>query len=244
MSSGYLSEAFVSFQGEGVHVGRRHLFLRFAGCPLRCRYCDTPESLVKTSNFVVRGRTERRLSNPLSVADVLRVGRELVDEAGGAVDGVSLTGGEPLSQSRFLAELLAEWDLGLPALLETSGTMPDRLEGVVDRLDVVSMDVKLPSNTGETPFWNEHREFLGLVAGKVYVKVLVDQDTSDSDVQRAAILVHDVAPSTPLFLQPITGGDGAVSISQARLGTLFDISRAIIADVRVLPQVHKFLKIP
>ena len=243
MSSGYLSEAFVSFQGEGVHVGRRHLFLRFAGCPLRCRYCDTPDSLVRTSDFVVRGRTERRLPNPLSVADVLRVGRELVEEVGGAVDGVALTGGEPLSQSLFLAELLTEWDLGLPTLLETSGTMPDRLDGVLDRLDVVSMDLKLPSNSGETVFWNEHREFLGRVAGKVYVKVLVDEETSDSDVEQAAILVHEIAPSTPVFLQPITAEDGGVSISQGRLGTLFDLSRTFIADVRVLPQVHKMLKI-
>lgn len=234
----------MSFQGEGLHVGRRHLFLRFAGCPLRCRYCDTPESLVRTADFVVRGRAERRLPNPLSASDVLEIAAELVAEVGAAIDGVALTGGEPLSQSQFIAELLSSGDLASPTLLETSGTMPERLDGVVDRVDLVSMDLKLPSNSGETSFWHEHSDFLARVAGKAYVKLLVDQATSDADVRRAATLVREVAPSTPVFLQPITASGGGVTISQDRLGTLFDLSRSIIADVRVLPQVHKMLRIP
>src|SRR5437016_13899338 len=53
--SGNVSEIFVSFQGEGLHAGRRQLFVRFAGCPLRCRYCDTPESLVPVPECRVLG---------------------------------------------------------------------------------------------------------------------------------------------------------------------------------------------
>ena len=49
MRPGYLSEIFVSFQGEGAHVGYRHLFVRLAGCNLRCRYCDTPDSRERTT---------------------------------------------------------------------------------------------------------------------------------------------------------------------------------------------------
>ena len=40
----YLSEVFSSIQGEGLYVGDRHLFVRFAGCNLNCQYCDTPDS--------------------------------------------------------------------------------------------------------------------------------------------------------------------------------------------------------
>src|SRR5262249_61552631 len=65
---GNVSEVFVSLQGEGTHAGRRHLFVRFGGCPLRCRYCDTPESLVPVARCRVYGPDGvRELPNPLLV---------------------------------------------------------------------------------------------------------------------------------------------------------------------------------
>ena len=39
-------EVFASYQGEGLFVGEPETFLRLAGCPLRCRYCDTAHSWV------------------------------------------------------------------------------------------------------------------------------------------------------------------------------------------------------
>jgi len=241
MTLGYLSEAFVSFQGEGLDVGRRHLFLRFAGCPLRCRYCDTPESLVRTPVFEVHGGEERQQSNPVSLRSLLESVRFLL--ARGPVDGTSLTGGEPLAQSRFITQLLRESVVPRPVLLETSGTLPDRLAEVIDAVDVVSMDLKLPSNTGESEFWAVHEEFLRIAAGRVYVKVLVDDETQLDEVGRAARLVEEVAPSTPVFLQPITSSAGRVAISPAALEAAYAALRAETSDVRVLPQTHRFLAI-
>ncbi|MFA5291786.1 MAG: 7-carboxy-7-deazaguanine synthase QueE [Phycisphaerae bacterium] len=36
-----ISEIFYSIQGEGILAGRPSVFIRLAGCPLRCRFCDT-----------------------------------------------------------------------------------------------------------------------------------------------------------------------------------------------------------
>ena len=81
-SAANVSEVFVSFQGEGPHAGRRHLFVRFAGCPLRCRYCDTPESLVPVETCRVLGPDgAHRLPNPLDAATLTREVRALAASA-------------------------------------------------------------------------------------------------------------------------------------------------------------------
>lgn len=242
--SGYVSEVFASFQGEGPRVGERHLFLRLAGCPLRCRYCDTPESLVRTPSCRIdrgEGAGVEIRPNPLTSAAV----RALLEERIAAepfLDAIAVTGGEPLSQAPFLAAILAGERLPVPVLLETSGTQPGRLVEVLDRIDVVSMDVKLPSNSGERDFWREHEAFLTLAARRaLYVKVLVDRGTAVGEVARAAALVAAHAPQAPLYLQPITLAGGGVDVDASLLARFHAVARAQVTHVRILPQTHKML---
>ncbi len=244
MANGYLSEIFLSYQGEGLHAGRRHLFLRLSGCHLRCRYCDTPGSLERSATFLVYGR-DGQISegpNPLAPRQVLAQALPLL-EAGGGADGVAITGGEPLLQADFLAELLADARWPRPRLLETSGTQPEKLAIVLPVIDVVSMDIKLPSNTGEAAFWDAHRRFLTAARGKAYVKILVDDGTAVDEVERAAQLVRCEAPDAPVFVQPISAPSGRVDVSGANLDRFFAAARKHVGDVRVLPQTHKALGI-
>jgi len=243
---GFLSEIFVSFQGEGAHVGRRHLFVRLAGCNIRCRYCDTPDSLERTEGFTIQwnDRTEYR-QNPVRAVDVALVINSLLREAE-PIDAVALTGGEPLTQSEFLAELLGAAQLSVPALLETNGVLPRRLPDVLPLVDIISMDVKLPSNTGEGSFWDEHAEFLERAragAKDIYIKILVDQETKEEDVLQAAMLVARSVPTAPVFLQPIVDERGRCSIDAAKMTQLFIVARGRVPSVRVLPQTHKFMQI-
>jgi 7-carboxy-7-deazaguanine synthase len=239
---GYLSEIFLSFQGEGLCAGRRHLFLRLSGCHLRCRYCDTPGSLERTSTFQVYDRDGRNVvgSNPLTPSDVLALAVPLLEAAGGA-DGVAVTGGEPLLQADFLAELLADARWPRPRLLETSGTLSVKLAAVLPVVDIVSMDIKLPSNTGESPFWDEHGRFLALAGDKAYVKILVDESTVLNEVERAAQLIRREAPGAPVFLQPIASPCGQINLSASSADRFFCAARRHLEDIRVLPQMHKIL---
>jgi 7-carboxy-7-deazaguanine synthase len=241
---GFLSEIFVSFQGEGAHVGRRHLFVRLAGCNLRCRYCDTPDSLERTDGYTVYGpRQAVQHHNPVAAGDLARlVNTLLADEA--AVDAVALTGGEPLTQSEFLASFLRAARLPVPVLLETNGVLPGRLHDVLPLVDIVSMDIKLPSNTGEPSFWTEHAEFMDLARSReLYVKVLVDHGTTMADIERAAALLAPLQPAVPVYLQPIVDTALRPAIDGERLTTLFLALRARVSSVRVLPQTHKLLGI-
>ena len=246
MSVGYVSEIFCSFQGEGVYAGRKHVFLRMAGCNLRCRYCDTPESLVRTKFCRIHGaggRAEGSVPNPLEpgragelIAGILR--RET------GVHALAITGGEPLVQSEFLEELLREAAFKLPVLLETNGVFSERVESLLPWIDIISMDVKLPSNSGEPELWQQHAEFLRCSRAKtVYVKVPVDDGTSDDELERAAELVAEVDPALPFFIQPILSPTAKLEATPDRLRQFYDLATRHLDDVRVLPQAHRFLGI-
>src|SRR5690349_7547266 len=242
-----VSELFVSFQGEGVHAGRRQLFVRFAGCPLRCRYCDTPESLVPVPRCRVVGPDGvRQRPNPLSLA-TLDAEVAALAAASPPLHAVAVTGGEPLSQTDFLARWLAHRPRGLPVLLETAGILPARLERVLPFVGIVSLDLKCPSNTGERARWDEHEACLraAVAAGcETYVKMPVDEHTAVEDVERGAALVARVAPDAALFLTPLTEPTTPRStIDAATLDRLHAVASRLHRDVRVLPQLHKVLGI-
>jgi 7-carboxy-7-deazaguanine synthase len=245
VKSGYISEFFVSFQGEGAEVGRRQLFIRLAGCNLRCRYCDTPDSLERTK-YCAFHRADRRAPeihpNPLTSERAVELARQLL-VAEGPVDGVAVTGGEPLLQADFVAELLRSPELPHPRLLETNGVLPGQLAHVLPQIDIVSMDIKLPSNSGEGAFWEEHEAFLALCSTKAYVKILVDRVTREEEIRRAAALVARRAKSAKVFLQPICDAGGVIDIRPSDLARFYDVARLLVDSVRILPQTHKMVGI-
>ena len=244
---GNVSELFVSFQGEGRHAGRRHLFVRFAGCPLRCRWCDTPDSLVPVETCRVLGPDgEHRLRNPLDVATLAGEVARLVASAP-PLHAVAVTGGEPLAQVDFLAAWLATAPPPVPVLLETAGIQPGRLARVLPWVAIVSLDMKCPSNTGERARWDEHEACVAaaVAAGRdVYVKMPVDGATAPEDVERGARILAAVGPGVPLFLTPLTEPATArFTVDAHALERLHAVASRHVADVRVLPQLHKVLGI-
>jgi len=244
VTAGYLSEMFVSFQGEGAHVGRRHLFVRLAGCNLRCRYCDTPESLTRTAGYTVfSGDGPLRRNNPVTAEEARALIGSMLDREA-PIDAIAFSGGEPLVQSKFLAAILASASFSTPVLLETNGMLPANLQDVLPWVDIVSMDIKLPSNTGEPAFWEEQGEFLDLARDKdLYVKIPVDQATTDAEVERAAAMLALSDPSIPVFMQPIVDSAGNPLTDAESLTRFYLLARRYLSSIRVLPQTHTLLRI-
>lgn len=243
-----VSELFVSFQGEGLHAGRRQLFVRFAGCPLRCRWCDTPESLVPVAECRVWGVDGAHARpNPLA-REALDAEVDALQATSPPLHAIAVTGGEPLAQVDFLVTWLGARADRLPVLLETAGILPGRLERVLPYVAIVSLDIKCPSNTGERPRWDEHEACLRLAeaAGRdVYVKMPVDEGTAPDEVEHGARLAARAGPGAPLFLTPLTPPESStLQISPARLERLHALASRYHPDVRVLPQLHKVLGIP
>jgi organic radical activating enzyme len=240
-----VSEIFSSIQGEGLLTGRRQLFIRLAGCNLGCRYCDTvieagEGCLVETAPG--SGILEL-LPRPITLDTVLGIAADWTGRLPGAHHSFSITGGEPLLQAALLSEWLPALRHTLPIHLETNGTLPEALAQVVDLVDYISMDIKLPSTAGcVEDLWEAHRGFLRVAAGhNASVKIVVAEETPLEEIDRVCGIILEVAPATPLFIQPLSGGDKGSAVSAARLLACQAAAAARLADVRVIPQMHLML---
>jgi organic radical activating enzyme len=126
--------------------------------------------------------------------------------------------------------------------LETNGIRDRPMKQLRDVIDVVSMDLKLPSATGLKPFWDEHERFLAAAEGlSLYGKAVVTADTDEADIITSARLIAKHDRGVPLVIQPATGPHAPpvellIRFQHAAL--------AILEDVRIIPQIHRMLKIP
>jgi organic radical activating enzyme len=238
----FLSEIFVSFQGEGAEVGRKHLFVRFAGCNLRCSYCDTPDSLETTARFTVDWPDGSRIvgSNPVEAGKVAAFVEEVCRQDA-AIDMISLTGGEPLLQHRFISRWLCAHPPPRPCMLETNSTLPAPMAALREHIALVSADLKLPSSSAERGLWDVHRRFLEALRGRpAYVKIPVDEATDPGELSRGARMVAEILPGATLFIQPLTSRqDGRWLIGQTHLQRLLALATAELPSSRFLPQMHK-----
>ena len=240
-----LIELFSSIQGEGLLVGTRQAFLRLSGCNLDCRYCDTDvgvpgECQVETDPG--SGQVET-FENPVSLDTVIDCLGNWQTSLPRAHHSLSITGGEPLIHDHLLRDWLPELRRIMPIYLETNGTLPEALETVVEHCDWVAMDIKLHSQTGERTDWDIHRRFLETASeSRCFVKLVVGEQTPDLELQLAGDLVAGVSQEIPLILQPVTIND-RVALSNRLLLHMQALVAEIHPQVRVIPQVHKFLNV-
>lgn len=243
MKDAYLSSIFQSIQGEGRYIGQRQVFLRFSGCNLSCDYCDTPRSPSKEiEQFCAVKKKESviRLNNPVSAEAVAAT---VADYAQGLnpFHSVSLTGGEPLLQVDFLKELLPL--IRIPKYLETNGTLPDRLEEVIELVDIIAMDYKLPSATKCGDYRNEHSKFLETAMLKdVFVKAVFSKNTTVQEIDDMSSLIASGDESIFLVLQPASPSRGFKSVPTPEQCLSFhSVAKRRLKNVLVIPQSHKVM---
>jgi len=245
MTDVLVSEVFSAIQGEAAHVGRRQVFLRLSGCNIRCWYCDQPEALeLRPGPCRIEqtpGRRDwRKESSPLPLDEVARA----IDRLWRMTPhhSVSVTGGEPLAQSGRLADLLELLD-GKRVHLETNGTLVAGLRRVIDRVDEVSMDIKLASVDGQHVDRETQRRFLELAATRdVAVKIVIGRDTERSELTEAVAMVATTAPRAAVFLQPVTPfGTVTAAPTPEQVLEWQEVALSLHPDVRVVPQTHKLI---
>ena len=213
-------EIFSSIQGEGLYVGQAQTFVRFYGCNIDCRYCDEAWK----NRF-------KEYSAPELIEAIIKENNKVI----------SLTGGEPLLYAGFLKEVLP-WlkKKGFIVYLETNGTLKNKLLKIIDFLDIISMDIKLPSSTGLRAYWKIHASFLKEAAEKkVFVKSVITDKTSIADIKKAVSIIKGVDRDIFFILQPVTINNKMQKIKS--IDRFLDAANSSLNNVRIIPQVHKIL---
>jgi len=245
-SEAQICELFNSIQGEGLYLGERQTFIRFAGCNLSCQYCDTPQALVIPQEFKVEitpGKKDfTKFKNPVRVPQLIDFIRGF-EKPKGINHSLSLTGGEPLLQVDFLKNFIPQMkeEIGLPVYLESNGVLPDHLAEVIDLVEMVSFDIKLPSATGLSPYWKEHQKALEVAYLKeVFVKIVFTRESKAKEMDEAVSLIAEIDEKIPLVLQPVTPhGPIKHRPRPDQILAFQTIARRKLKRVKVIPQVHR-----
>lgn len=219
--TGRITEIFSSIQGEGIYAGEKQIFARFAGCNIeRCSYCDT-----EFESFREYQPRELLLS---------------FESFGREIHSVSFTGGEPLLQKDFLRESLYLVKLsGYKTYLETNGTLPESLDELIDNVDIVAMDIKLPSSGGLNDFWQAHRDFLSIARRReVFIKAVICLSTAAGDVLAMYDMLKEMNYHGIVVLQPN-------SFEMDKLNQQLALFKKYGEDypfrICVIPQIHKLM---
>ncbi|MHC4076848.1 MAG: radical SAM protein [Planctomycetota bacterium] len=259
-----LVEVFASIQGEGRLVGRPMAFVRVAVCPLRCTYCDTPDSYAASPEFPVTIGADRvQERNPVTGARAAALALEAARHSpfGASPDDgqqmVAVTGGEPLLYPGFvhaLGEVLH--DAGARLFLETAALHPDALESCLDVVDHLSADYKLPETlvphaAGASGNGDPGEQSVACVeravarAVPVDVKIVLTPAVRDESLRLALERLRSLRDGFTLILQPVTPfGRETRPLPKQRLLALSRLAAAAGFAPLVIPQTHKLLDLP
>ena len=233
-----LIEIFSSIQGEGKYVGCRQIFIRFADCNLNCKYCDTN---FKNNNFfnIYVGDNKIKRNNPASVDEIINVINELSADV--PVHSISFTGGEPLLHADFIKFIADKVETKI--FLETNGTLTDKLKNIIDSIDIISMDIKLPTATGINLF-EQHYKFISVAKEKdLYVKIVISGETTQEEFLTAVDTINSVDKNILLILQPVTPVNNVKAAPIDKILQFQQFALKLLTDVRIIPQTHKMLNL-
>jgi 7-carboxy-7-deazaguanine synthase len=230
-----LSEIFTSIEGEGILFGTKTMFVRLAGCPLKCHWCDTPYALPMDSGI------------DYSIDEV----KELISKSlQPNTYKVNFTGGEPLMQHEAVLEL-AKFvrQKGLRIYLESACYDAMRFAKVLPYIDLCKVEFKLRDSkvVHEKHYSNLLKNELDCLkqavssAKTTYIKVVVTNSSNLKEFKEIVQEVFRMARPSELagfIIQP------SHTVDEPTLDVLFGFYDAVYPlydQVRVVPQLHKII---
>jgi len=178
-----INEIFYSIQGEGSLTGLPTIFIRTAGCNLRCTYCD--------STYAYDEKTIMTIDEILDNIEQY------------SCNEVCITGGEPLLQSETMVLIKNLQTRRYHISIETNGSQD--ISQIKDRTNVlISMDIKCPSSGMQ-----EHMRFSNIDAlnSSDQLKFII---SDQKDYNYAKMIINQYHIPCPIFFQPVWDTDPAI----------------------------------
>ncbi|MBT5200572.1 MAG: 7-carboxy-7-deazaguanine synthase QueE [Thaumarchaeota archaeon] len=231
-------EIFTSVEGEGILYGTKTLFVRLAGCPFTCFYCDTKESLPLDSG------TEYSIEDANKLID---------SNLKKQTYKVNFTGGDPLIQHQAVAQLAKHiQEKNIPTYLESSCFDVEKFNHVLPFIDIVKIEFK----TKDSEFVEEkiYDKFIthtmkclesSVNAKKTtFIKIVVSSKTKLDDFKELTNQIFSTVSKNNISGFVIQPTYGVSEPSLDLLLDLYDIVYPNYIDVKVVPQLHKFIGAP
>lgn len=229
-----VSEIFTSIEGEGIFVGKKTLFIRFSGCHLKCRWCDTKYALPLDSG------TDYQIDE---IKDLI------IKELQPFTYKVNFTGGEPLLQTEAVIELadFIKKQTNLKTYMESSCFDSELFSKVLPYIDICKIEFKTDDSKVV-----EDEEYDNLILNEIkclelavesnkatYIKIVV---TNSTNLESFKNLVYNISEKIKpsdilgLIIQPSFGIDQP---TVNKLLDTYDIVQPMFPEVRIIPQLHK-----
>ena len=228
-------EIFTSIEGEGILYGTKTLFVRLAGCPYTCFYCDTLDALPLDSG------KEYSITEACDLID-----NNLQDNT----YKVNFTGGEPLIQYEAVNELAKHVkSRGLPTYLESACFDSKKFLYVLPSIDFVKIEFKTIDSEfiDEKHYPNLIKNTLECLKAAIeakkttYIKIVVSSKTKSSSFTELVDKIFknmSKGAISGFIIQPTT------SVSEPSLEKLmefYDIVYPHYGEVRIVPQLQKII---
>ena len=233
-----LFEIFTSVEGEGILYGTKTLFVRLAGCPFRCFYCDTPEALPLDSG------------NEITIEEACaQIDKNLENNT----YKVNFTGGEPLIQDQAVLEMAKHVkSKNIPTYLESSCYDSKKFQNVLPLIDYVKIEFKTPdSEFVESKHYSEliknALECLKLSTSSkkvTYIKIVVSSKTESNSIKELAEQIFNNISKDEISGFIIQPTNGISEPSLEKLLEFYDAVHPFYNEVRVVPQLHKIIGAP
>ena len=141
---------FSLHDGPGI---RTTVFLK--GCPLRCSWCHNPEGWVRDPQIIHSQVGERLIGKNYTSGELAALLNDQAEILRTNEGGVTFSGGEPLEEADFIAEVCDALD-DLHVVFDTSGYGAESaIRLVAEKVDLFYYDLKLMDATA-------HRQFTGV----------------------------------------------------------------------------------